>query len=291
MKKNTFFYLILLTTFIVSCTKNNGPIPKEIVPERVPIPLVVRNGGSAAIDMTNLAAFSGKFDVGIFFQSDVPPSKYDVVIRKNNNNGNVKLIQAGVTTFPTTFTITAAQIATFFGSPIALGDNYDISVDVYTLSGKKLDAFPPIGNGYAAGVQGQPGASVSVRYSAICQYNSSVFQGNFVVVEDEFQDTNPGDVLVLTRIDDTHFSFVYPSPIDPVPIIVTINPNTNATSITRQQIGIAFNWQPAYTNPFAQSVASLENVVLPCDQSFSVLINFTVDQGNFGNYLFKMKKQ
>src|SRR5688572_32318917 len=53
---------------------------------------------------------------------------------------NVKVIAAGVTTYPASYTITSAQIATLFGAPVALNDNYDISADVYTKDGKKFEA-------------------------------------------------------------------------------------------------------------------------------------------------------
>jgi hypothetical protein len=290
MKKHIFNFLLASILF-AGCTKNDGPVPDGVALDRVFQPQVVKNGGSAAIDMTNLAGFQGKFDVGVFRTTDIPPAKYDVVIRKNIDNTNIKVFQAGVTALPTTLTITAAQLATLFGAPITLGDNYDIGVDFYTQSGTKYEAFPAIGVGYGSGVANQPGTSTSIRYSAICQYNPAIYEGNFVVIEDEFQDLLPGDVVVLTRIDDTHFSYIYPSGINPKPIIVTVNPLTNAVTIAKQKFGTAFTWEPAYTNPNAETANSLLNVVSPCAQEWGALINYTVDQGNFGNFYLKMKKQ
>lgn len=290
MKKHIFYFLLTATLF-AGCKKNDGAIPDDFTLERVFQPTIVKNGGSAAIDMTNLAGFQGKFDVSVYRSTDIPPAKYDVVIRKNNNNTDIKIIQAAVTTFPTSYTITPAQLATLFGAPITLGDNYDIGVDIYTQSGTKYEAFPAVGVSYGSGIANQPGASTSIRYSAICQYNSAIYEGNFVVIVDEFQDLAPGDVVVLTRIDDTHFSYIYPSGINPKPIIVTINPLTNGLTIAKQKFGTAFTWEPAYTNPNAETANSLLNVVSPCAQEWGALINYTVDQGNFGNFYLKMKKQ
>jgi len=293
MKKNIFYFLLASILFS-GCTKNDGPIPDDVELVRVFQPQVVKNGGSAAIDMTNLAGFQGKFDVGVYRTTDIPPVKYDIVIRKTKKDStNIKLIQAGVTTFPTSYTITAAQLATLFGAPITLGDNYDIGIDFYTQSGTKYEAFPAIGVGYGSGVANQPGASTSIRYSAICQYNSAVYEGNFVVIEDEFADLLPGDIVVLTRIDDTHFSYIYPSGINPKPIVVTVNPLTNAVTIAKQKFGTAFTWEPSYTNPNAETVgADPLNVVSPCDKEWGALINYTIDQGGFGRtFYLKMKKQ
>ncbi|MBK5269698.1 MAG: hypothetical protein JJE22_01665 [Bacteroidia bacterium] len=287
--KKYLFYILLASLFFVGCKKNDGPIPNDVALERVPTPLVKKSGGSQAIDMTNLGAFQGKFDVGLYFASDIPPTKFDVVVRKNNDNGNIKVLQADVATFPTSFTITAAQLAALFGSPLALGDNYDISVDVYAQSGKKYEAFPAVGVGYGSGVAGQPGASTSVRYSAICQYNDAIYNGSFEILVDEWADYAPGDVVQVTRIDATHFSFMYPAN-GPLPIIVTVNPLTNATSVTKQvysTLGYGAGWP--YGPLFSESVASPNNVVAPCDKTFGVLLKHTVALGSFGNYFIQMR--
>jgi len=79
----------------------------------------------------------------------------------------VKVIQAGVTTFPSDITITGSQLATLFGSPIVAGDIFDISVDVTIVTGEKFEAFPVTGNPYASGIAAQPGSSTFVRYNTI----------------------------------------------------------------------------------------------------------------------------
>ena len=287
--KKSLLYILLAVTVLAGCDKNDGPVPDDVKLERVPEPQIVKNGGSAAIDVTNLGSFQGKFDVGLYFPNDVKPSKMDVVIRKNNSA--VKVFQTDVATFPTTFTITSAQLATLFGAPVALNDNYDIGADVYTQNGKKYEAFPATGVGYASGIASQPGATPSTRYSAICQYNPDIYQGNFVVVEDEFADLQPGDVVVLTKIDATHFSYIYPSGINATPIIVTVNPLTNAVTITKQKFGTAFTWEPTYTNPNAETKSNALDVVSPCDKEWGAVVNYSVDQGGFGGYYLKMRKQ
>jgi hypothetical protein len=287
--KKSFLYILLAVTVLAGCDKNDGPIPDDVKLARVPEPQIVKNGGSAAIDVTNLSSFQGKFDVGLYFPNDVKPSKMDVVIRKNNST--VKVFQTDVATFPTTFTITSAQLATLFGAPVVLNDNYDIGADVYTQDGKKYEAFPATGVAYASGIASQPGATTTTRYSAICQYNPDIYQGNFVVVEDEFADLNPGDVVVLTKIDATHFSYIYPSGVNPTPIIVTVNPLTNAVTIAKQKFGTAFTWRLTYTNPNAETKSNALDVVSPCDKEWGAVVNYSVDQGSFGGYYLKMRKQ
>ncbi len=290
MKKYITCFLILAVFMIAGCKKNDGPIPRSISVTRVPEPLVTKNGGSLSIDLTNLGAFQGKFNVGLFFPDDVPPSKMDIVVRKNSNNGNVKVIQAGVTTYPSSFTVTAAQLASLFAAPVTVGDDYDISADVYTKAGEKFEAFPPVGTGYGANIGAPPGASPVIRYSAICAFNPAIYQGNFKILVDEWADYNVGDVVTLTPIDATHFSFKY-LPAGPLPIVVTVNPLTNETSVPKQVYG-TLGYPPGWPyGPIScASVPSPLNLVAPCDQSFGVKLDHTVAAGSFGTYYIQMKK-
>lgn len=168
MKKNLLTYLVLALLFI-GCSKDDGPVPEAIGLERVPAPLVtIDPTGSTSINLLNLNAFHAKFNVGLYFPNDIPPQKFDIVVRKNNSNSTVKLLQAGVTSFPSAFDVTAAQLATLFGEPIALNDTYDFGVDVYASTGKKYEAFPVVGLGYAAAFQpDHPGFNTTLRYKAL----------------------------------------------------------------------------------------------------------------------------
>jgi len=301
MKKHIIFSILLATVLFAGCKKDDGMLPKDLLTtmDAVPQPTVVQNGGSGAIDLTNLASFQGKFDVKLLYPNDVQPAKLDVVIMKNGNTGNVKVFQAGVTTYPSSFTITAAQIASLFGAPITLGDNYDIGVDIYTQKGNKYLAFPATGAAYGStGVANQPGFSPTTRYSAICAYDPNVYQGNFVVTKDLWADMTPGDIVVLTKIDATHFSFIYnPSPqypngtlLNAQPIIVTINTATNVPSVALQTVGTGWtydNSQPVKV----QTTTSANNFVAPCDKTISLNLNWTQGAGSYTGAVLQLKKQ
>ena len=160
-------YIFIAAGLFTACSKDeNGKLPDQVT--QFPTPLVVKVAGSdQSISAANPNAFSGKFGVGLYFPAGAPPKKYDVVVIKNNDKTNVKVIKADVTTFPTELTISGSQLATLFGSPIVAGDRFDISVDVTIYTGEKFEAFPVTGNAYAAGIAAQPGSSTFVRYNAI----------------------------------------------------------------------------------------------------------------------------
>ena len=287
---------IYLATFIgavlalTSCTKNDGPITNKVTINDVPaITTKIDASGSQAIDLLNLASFNGKFSVDLYFPGTTPPSKVDIVVRKNGSAANVKVFKTGVTTFPSTFSVTSAELATLFGAAVTLGDTYDFAPNIY-VGDKMFEAFPATGAGTGAGVIAMPGFSEFSRFAAICAYDPAIYQGNFVVVSDGFGDFSPGEVVALTKIDNSSFSFIDPYVTNPLPIIVKVNTLNNQLTIAKQKIGNAFTWQLAYTNPNVAVAASSTSVVAPCSKTLTLAIAYTVDQGSFGTYNLVLRK-
>ena len=288
--KRIIFLNILLITVLFACRKDDNPKIPEL--DRVPVPsLALKDGSDEQISPADPAGFGAQIDVDLFFKNDIPPKKFDLVVIKNNDKSNIHVIKSDITSFPTTVGITGQQFIDFFGE-IEDGDAFTVGVDITTQNGNLYQAFPPVGNGYGPGVQTEAGGvTLTLEFAKPCKYVSSIYEGDFEVVIDEFADTQPGDVLTITKIDDTHFSYIYPSCINAIPIVIAVDPETNIVSITDQKIGSAFNWEPSYTNPHAKTTGTAGNQVLPCDKSFSVSINYSVDQGDFGNYRITMKKK
>lgn len=287
---------IYLATFIgavlalTSCTKNDGPITNKVTINDIPaITTKIDASGSQAIDMLNLASFAGKFSVDLYFPGTTPPSKVDIVVRKNGSAANVKVFKTGVTTFPTTFSITSAELATLFGTAVVLGDTYDFAPNIY-VGDRMFEAFPATGAGTGAGVIAMPGFSEFSRFAAICAYDPAIYQGNFVVVSDGFGDFTPGEVVPITKVDNTTFSFIDPYATSPLPIIVKVNTLNNQLTVTKQKIGNAFVWNLGYTNPNMAVAASATSVVTPCSKGITLAIAYTVDQGSFGTYNLVLRK-
>jgi len=275
------------------CRKDDGAIPERVSIAAVPtITTNIDATGSQAINLLNLASFSGKFKVDLYFPGTTPPSKVDIVVRKSNgtvNNSNVKVFKAGVTSFPSTFTVTAAEIATLFGVPIALADAYDFAPDIY-VGDRKFEAFPATGNGTGAGLNGQPFFSEFARFAAICAYDPTIYVGDFEVVSDAFGELAAGTIVTLTTVTATSFRATYPNPAalpnPPVPtFVVDVNTANNNVTSTKQQIGTNFY---QYTNPAVQ-VAS--GSVAPCSKEVTMNITYTVAQGSFGTAALKLRKK
>lgn len=161
IRKNILIVFVLSAAIaFTACSKDDGAVPKRIGIEDVPAMTMnlepQKKDNLDTIRFGNQAAFSGKFKVAMIFPSQVQPTKVDIVVRKNGSAANVKLYKAGITTFPTSFTVTAAEIVALFGAPVALNDTYDFAPDIY-VNDKKYEVYPATGLGNGAGVTGMSG--------------------------------------------------------------------------------------------------------------------------------------
>ena len=291
-KINIFAALTLgLMIAFAGCKKDDGGVRKSVVIKDVPVVSTkIESTGSQAIDLLNLAGFSGKFKVELYFPGATPPDKVDIVVRKNGSNANVKVIKKDVTTLPYSLTVTSADIAALFGVAVALGDTYDFAPDLY-VGVNKYEAFPATGLGNGPGIIAFPLYSDFARFAAICAYDPAIYEGDFVVVSDGFGDFSPGEIVKFTKISNSSFSFINPYVTSPLPIIVNINTLNNQATITKQKVGNAFTWQLAYTNPNMAVSAGATSVVAPCSKTITLAIAYTVDQGSFGTYTLVLKKK
>jgi len=287
MKKIIVCLLVIVSICNYSCRKEDNPILPELQ-GNIPVPKLVPDPTSElVIDMTrNPATFAGKFDVGLLYPND-KPQKVDIVVMKNGDKANVKIFKADVTALPTTLQITGANLISLFG-PIVLGDYFDIAADITLASGQKLVAFPANGVQFASGIAAIPGSAPLLRYSAICKFDADEYVGDFVVVEDEWQDYAAGETVVLTKVDESRLSFLYRSD-NPKPIILSVTA-TNAVVVNKQTYG-TYSWGTQYGNFSVETIGDIDDVVKPCDGTISVLLKHTVSAGSFGEYRITLRKK
>ncbi len=286
MKKIISYSILVLAVFFVSaCRKSDNPKLPELT--RFPLPtLTVDASTSKIISPSTASTYNGKITVDVYFKNDVPPKQYDLVVQKNG--GAVKVLQAGISTFPTTVSFTGTQLATLFGEPIKTCDYFDFGVNVTTQAGDTYEAFPTTGKSYASGVVAQPGATPTQKFTTKVEFNAADFNGNFVVVEDEWADYKAGDIVPLTLVSPTEVSFKYA--VDPgtaQPIVMKVDPNTLAVSVAKQYYG-SYGGSQVY----AQSVSGAASVASPCDKTISVRLQHSSPSGtDYGSYTIKFKKQ
>jgi len=283
--KKIIAYSLLIAVVFAACRKSDNPKLPDLI--RVPTPnLILDPTSDKFISPANPAGFKAKFSVDLKFKSDAPPKEMDLVVMKNNNKANVKTVKADITTFPTAVQVTGQQLIDLFGAPIADGDQFLFGVDITTQAGMLFQAFPATGNAYGTGVANESGGvATTLRFLKPCTFVSAAYAGEFLVVSDEWEDYHAGDVINLTTVSATQFSFEYgtsPS----TPIVITVNPADNSITVPKQSYG-----KYGSTELFAQSVGTT-NSVNPCDNSLQLTLNHTnISGGSYGNFTIKLKKK
>ena len=289
MKK--IFLITVAVIALASCRKDDNPRVPDL--QKVQVPVILPDASSDQfINPVAPASFQARFTVDLLFASEGPPKQVDVVVMKNDNTGNVKLLQSNVS-FPTVIDITGQDLIDLFG-PITGGDKFDIGTDITLASGEKLLAFPATGDPYASGMATlignlKPGAVTSLQFLMPCAFDADDFNGNFVVVTDEWEDYAPGTVITLTKENATQVSFVYN--VDggtAQPILLTIDPSNNSVSVAKQYYG-SYGGTPVHV----QSVPSQANMVNPCDGSIGVRLKHTDPTGNteYSTATIRLKRQ
>jgi hypothetical protein len=289
--KKLVIYLLISSFFIAACRKEDNP--KIPVLERVPLPqLKVDKTGTLVISSETPDAFNGKFSVSMFYPEDVKPSKVDIVVIKNGDKSNVKTVQAGITTLPATVSFTGAMIKTLFGTSSVLGDAYTLAANVTTESGKLYPAFSTLGETNNGGLSSIIGSTPQITYSAVCPFKMTDYGAigtvvPYTVVTDEWADYGVGQTIPVTIIDATHLSFFYGADFNPKPIVITVDPTDNSTSVASVTYG-GYGGPPLYS---AVSVeGSADNTVLPCQLTVGVKLSHSSSAGGAISTI-KLKKK
>ena len=292
MKYPIIFSFLLGALFMAGCRKDDNPKVPDF--EKVPIPLItVAEGFGDIIPVSDPASFNSSLIVDTYFKFGEMPKQYDLVVIKNGDKSNQKVIQSGITTFPTTVAITGQQLADLFGSTPVLDDEFIIGADVVTADGRTYNAFPPEGITYAPGVNDLPGSSPQISFitANFCIYDPAAYTaGDYEVIADEWGFTTPGDIITVTKIDDTHFSFQFDAVDNPQPIVMVIDPVTNQVTVEPTMYG-SFDYGTG-DGPLKNTTQTAEgSEVDPCETTFELFLTQDIEiYGDQGDYAFVLKK-
>lgn len=291
MKKILYTLLLISLVVIAACRKSdNATMPDGIV--YLNQPHITKISGSAAIVDIDPMSFSAKVGVDLYFKNSSKPDKLDLVVVKNGDAKNAKILKADIKTYPIEFDVTGQLLTNLFGT-IASGDRFDIGADYY-LNGIKYPAFPEGGaNPYGSGVNSQSGSSPTVRYTAICGFDMDDFigDGKFELTVDDWGDFGVGTELKVKKVDGSKLAIEYLGyPFSD--IIVDINIDDNTANVASQGIGNTSAYGLNYGTLFIKSDGGGNyNYINPCNKSINLFIDYRVSLGGFGSYALVLKKK
>lgn len=253
------------------------------------------------LDAANLATAR----IGVKVRQWGDPVSYVNIYCVRNTDGNqanwkfIKKINVVDTNYFDIF-VTAQEIATALNLQLnanagnfAPGSIFTCYVEVVTTNGKKFTAnnsnFTSSGANFYYPV-------FSFRGSVVCPYNPAVMAGNYVVVQDDWADWNPGDVLnnIVSATTATSLSLlnVFPNPAyggnSPQPVLVNVTVASGVATVTNQTYG---NYG---ATPVAVTTQGSGNFVYSCTGTITLLLRHHVP-GNvglsYGNYQLTLRKQ
>ncbi|MCS3555942.1 MULTISPECIES: hypothetical protein [Sphingobacterium] len=297
--KKIIYSIMLLTIVIVSaCRKSDNPaMPDGIV--YLNQPTIKKVSGDIAVKDNEPDKFTAKFSVDLYFKNSEKPKYLDIVVMKNGDAKNAKVVKSEVNSFPINIDITGVQLKSLFGT-IVSGDNFDIGANYITNDNKTYLAFP-LGGGapYGSTVTQQPDASPLIRYSAICGFDIDDFIGNgkFEIVEDGWGDFGAGDAVTVKKTGATQFTI---SAIDPAfkDFVVDVNTADNSAVIKSMLVGneatvtSVYGGGGAYGSlTVATAGASSASFVNPCQDEIQLNVQYVFSKyGNQGAFVLKLKK-
>lgn len=285
MKLSILYSFLFAAIVITGCRKDDNAMVPDLT--KAPIPLLTLDSTSdTKISGQEPEAFMAKFTVDVYFVNGEPPKQLDLVVVKNGDAANAKTVLANITTWPVNFEISGQQLIDLFGEAISLGDAFEFSTDVTTQNGTKIAAFPLAGGiPFAPGIYNMPGSSPLLRFAAPCPFDPEAYKADFFVVRDDWADyVDENEDITVSYIDDTHFSFKYKAD-DAQPIIMEIDPLTNAITVAYQRYG-----SYGGDDYFIESIPGDLSAVDPCTTSISVNLHHSTAAGTFDGVIIMQKK-
>lgn len=289
------WFICLITFFASSCVKEKPSLFNDSV---VGAYLSFIGGTSSAVqklDYSSIATATATIKVK---NVGSPADKINIYVGTSSDKSTWKLIKTVSFTDSTTLTVNGAELAKALGvAPTALqpGTTFTFYNEVVTKDGKMFSAANT-----ADDFQGQNSYKIAFvwRASVSCNFNVTPFAGNFVVVKDTWQDTNPGDIIVLTAIDATHFSFDYNPTnhsgtlVGSKPIIVAVNPATSIATIALQDVGTRWTYDPVGSTPppTIRTNPAVPSSVNSCTGTISLNVIWS-ELGTDYPSVFNLKKQ
>ena len=276
--RNILYSILLLSLVVVTaCRKSdNATMPDGIV--YLNQPQITKVSGAPAILDTDPMSFKAKIKVDLYFKDSNKPDYLDLVVVKNGDAKNAKVIQSKINTYPVEFEVSGSMLSQLFGGTIKSGDNFDFGAN-YIVGGKTYAAFPEGGGAsYGSGVATQAGASPTVRYSAICGFDVDAFlgDGKFDVTVDGWADFGIGTPVRVVKVDASTIALKYD---DYYPgfkdVILKVNTGDNTVTVAKQQVGDYGSW--AYGIFSVESAGGgTANYVNPCNGVIRVNLGYTV---------------
>lgn len=230
------------------------------------------------------------FSVDMFYKEY--PTDSRLVVTMNGIHENEKIFIESIKSFPANITINATQLKTLFGiSSIDFGSYFEIGLEVLLSDGKWYTPFTPNGIAYNSGSLNllPAGSTPVLKFKAPCLFDSNMSIGSYREFSDESEWNVDGDVTITADPSDPYTVYINGmAQVDGLSgdkaLKVTINPSD--FSVTAEKTIIASS-AFGYTNYAMEGTGSFDS----CSGTYDMTINISVDEGDFGPFIFKFTRK
>lgn len=268
------------------------------------------------VDVTNLGAgayitFNSAINYNLNFAA-IGASKVGIKVDAYNNGAKIKEIKLYVfkgssadpkawkfiKTVPfsgtTELSATGAEIATAYGTTTAAlfspGQFYTFYNQVITEDGKVFDLSNTLG-----ALESSSNYNASFRWTAfvVCPFTGGM-TGNYKVVQDDWQDWSPGDIVKVTdgpAANQINLSAVWPNPVYGSvvnPLVIKIDPATGASTLATNNVVFADYGQ--LTSAYIPAAGTL-GYVFSCTGYIGLKIGVRYGTSNQGTLALILQKQ
>ena len=255
------------------------------------IPLVTKDATKDQnIDFNNLSTFTGTVNVDLYFKDKDKPKSMDLMVIMNNDLTNSAVVQAGITSFPTSVNITTTTLVNLLPklnnqSELKLGDFFRFYVNITLEDGTFINGNDTLYTAYSSALPNWPDASLEVVYTVVCPLDLNEFVGDY-----EMDDGYPSDLCVVTVSKDpdnapngliiTNF-YGPPNPSANLkPVKITVNPATYEITLNSTPFVLAgWLWSTAYTD---FTLDLFKGSLDACTGNFSASALCSCGAGSFG---------
>lgn len=297
MKKILNICSIAILLFAVSCKKTDGVNPlasSDNLSKGAYITLnsnINLNLNYALVATSKVGVKVNQYNNG----NDVDKIKLYVVAGSNNNPTSWKLVKTvPYTGEGTELSATGTEIGTALGVPpssLSPGTFYTFYNQVITKSGESYDI-----NNTNTALESGSFYNACFRWTAsvVCPFVAPM-AGNYKVVQDDWQDWNPGDIVKVTDgpgANQLNLGQVWPNAaygnVTATPLVVTVDPATGTATIPASPAGVY--WATGYPGS-ASTGSGSTGLVFSCTGRISLSIRLLYNGGDQGFNKLILQKQ
>jgi hypothetical protein len=283
--KNKLIILLLgvLGVFLFTTCKKDPklPIPKL---EFGVVPLITKDKTKDQnVSVLNLAGFNGGVIVDLYYKDK--PKSMDLMVSMNNGVVNTGLVQAGITTFPTTVDITIPQLVDILPGldsikQLKLGDYFKFYVNINMPDGTVINGNDTLYAAVNTSIKNLPGSSLNVTYSVACLLDPALTVGSYHAVSSDFgvdgNITITADATDPNKLYVTGLETIDGDVEDKGPLVMHLDPLTYEVIADKTVLA-------SFAGPYHNIAYGGKGTYNTCTGEFDMTFTITVTEGSFGD--------